>query len=564
MGKPLRPALRRRYAERLEARYDELERQQLDELVSLRSAGKKDTRQSLVTALAATLGAYDVDLDSGVTFAELGGDSLSAVELSVLLEDVLGVPVPVGTITNPSGTVGQLARYLDDAVAARTAGHVTFQQVHPDPERLRSEDLALDKFFDTGSVAPVAPRAKDRVVLLTGANGYLGRFLLLEWLERVADSDGRVVCVVRATDAQAARRRIDALFVGPDAAMQQRYSRLAAAHLEVLAGDITQAWLGLPAPDYLRLSEEIDRIVHCAAMVNHVLDYRHLFPPNVAGTAEVIRLALTGVGKRIDYVSSVAVAHLGAAKPLANEDADPRTLEEVVLSGSYASGYATSKWAGEVLLRQAHERFGVPVTVFRSDMILAHQRYRGQINAPDTFTRLLYSLIATGLAPASFYDSVPGARRPHYDGFPVDFVAAAVARIAAARDSSAAGGRPSYRTFNVVNDHDDGYSLDTFVDWIIAAGYPIRRIAGHAEWLADFRAALTALPDAVRSRSSLAVLDQLRRPRRAGPADAASTNFARALEALTPPLPPPHLTEAFVGKCLADLRELGFVGEPLR
>jgi fatty acid CoA ligase FadD9 len=40
--------------------------------------------------------------------------------------------------------------------------------------------------------------------------------------------------------------------------------------------------------------------VHSAALVNHVLPYDQLFVPNVAGTAKVIRMAMT---KRIKPVT---------------------------------------------------------------------------------------------------------------------------------------------------------------------------------------------------------------------------------------------------------------------
>ena len=38
-------------------------------------------------------------------------------------------------------------------------------------------------------------------------------------------------------------------------------------------------------------------------------------------------------------------------------------------------------------------------------MILAHTRYAGQLNVPDAFTRLILSLLATGIAPRSFYET---------------------------------------------------------------------------------------------------------------------------------------------------------------
>ena len=57
-----------------------------------------------------------------------------------------------------------------------------------------------------------------------------------------------------------------------------------------------------------------------------------------------------------------------------------------------------------MLLREAYDLCGLPVAVFRCDLILADTRYDGQLNIPDMFTRLMLSLVATGIAPASFYE----------------------------------------------------------------------------------------------------------------------------------------------------------------
>lgn len=71
-------------------------------------------------------------------------------------------------------------------------------------------------------------------------------------------------------------------------------------------------------------------------------------------------------------------------------------------------GYAASKWACEVRLREAHDLFGLSVNIFRPDMILAHSRFRGQINVPDMFTRLLFSIVETGLAAAVLLSGASG------------------------------------------------------------------------------------------------------------------------------------------------------------
>ena len=43
-------------------------------------------------------------------------------------------------------------------------------------------------------------------------------------------------------------------------------------------------------------------------------------------------------------------------------------------TSKHACRYGCSKWASEVQLQQLHERWGVPVSIFRCGMILAHSR----------------------------------------------------------------------------------------------------------------------------------------------------------------------------------------------
>ena len=294
-----------------------------------------------------------------------------------------------------------------------------------------------------------------------------------------------------------------------------------------------------------------------AALVNHVLPYSEEFGPNVVGTAEIIRLAVTAQIKPVTYLSTVAVAMSVAANDFV-EDGDIRDVSPVrPVDSSYANGYANSKWAGEVLLREAHDLAGLPVAVFRSDMILAHNRYAGQLNVPDAFTRLLQSILVTGIAPRSFYERDADGRpqRAHYDGLPVDFVAESIVTLAAKSTDG-------YRSFDVMNPYDDGISLDTFVDWLIDAGRPIVRIDDHDDWLHRFETALTALPDTQRRHSVLPLLDAYRKPERPiRGAIASAEGFQAAVRAARVGADGdiPHITQSLIGKYTADLERLGLV-----
>ena len=163
--------------------------------------------------------------------------------------------------------------------------------------------------------------------------------------------------------------------------------------------------------------------------------------------------------------------------------------------------------------------------------------------------------MAAASAPVTFYERGPDGRPPraHYDGLPVDFIAEAVVALAGDPDTS-------LETYHVINAHDDGISLDTIVDGIEAAGYPIRRIDDYDQWLGHFVAKLEALPPESRQRSSLSVIESLRRPARAEVAAAGSSRFADGVGRLSAEAVVPHLSADYVAKCLDDLVGLGLIG----
>ena len=252
-GKLLRPKLKEHYGERLEQLYADLAADRVDQLRALRAAAAdQPVLDTLVRAAQAQLGTGGAP-EPEAHFIDLGGDSLSALTFSNLLQDIFGVEVPVGVIINPAGNLRQLADYIE---AERAAGgkRPTSARVHgAGATEIRAAELTLDKFIDAQTLAeaPSLPSAtgESHTVLLTGANGYLGRFLSLDWLQRLAETDGKLICIVRGSDPQTAAQRLEAVFDSGDAQLLARFRELAADRLEVVVGDIGEPNLGLDQAD---------------------------------------------------------------------------------------------------------------------------------------------------------------------------------------------------------------------------------------------------------------------------------------------------------------------------
>jgi fatty acid CoA ligase FadD9 len=557
-----RPKLKEHYGQRLEQLYTELAESQTNELRALRRGGAgAPVLQTISRAAGALLGAGAGDLRPDAHFTDLGGDSLSALTFANLLHEIFDIDVPVGVIVSPATDLRALADYIQ-AQRKPGAKGPTFAAVHGQgATEVHAHDLTLDKFLDakTLAAAPMLspPSAEVRTALLTGATGFLGRYLALEWLERLALVDGKLICLVRAKDDAAARERLDNTFDSSDPELLRHYRELAADHLEVLAGDMGESNLGLGQQTWQRLADTVDLIVDPAALVNHVLPYRQLFGPNALGTAELIRVALTTKLKPFTYLSTVRVGD--QIQPSAfTEDADIRIISPTrKIDDSYANGYSNSKWAGEVLLREAYDLCGLPVAVFRCDLILADTKYVGQLNVPDMFTRLMLSLVATGTAPASFYelDSRRNRQRAHYDGLPVSFVTEAIATLG----QQVVDG---FATYNVLNPYDDGIGLDEYVDWLIDAGNPIQRIPDYDGWLQRFETIMRALPERQRQHSLLPLLHKYQRPEEPiRGATAPADRFRAAVQdaKIGPDKDIPHITAPMINNYITNLQLLGLL-----
>ncbi|MBM0276633.1 amino acid adenylation domain-containing protein [Micromonospora tarensis] len=317
----------------------------------------------------------------------LGGTSLGAARLAVEFERAFAIQLDVRDLIRSTTIAAQ-------AELVRRGSSLPPPVVTP---HQLADDLRL------GELGRVRVRRPDDpgVILLVGATGFIGTHVLAAL---TAHCGRQIVCLVRATDDEAARHRVRS------ALSAAGYRPAELIGWSALAGDLDKPHLGLVAADWRRLCRQVGTIVDAGGRVDTLRDYADLRATNVHGLRTLIHLAGTHVRKRIISLSTTTVRH-APDTPLAESFLPPwSTLPP--------DGYSQSKWVGEQLLRAATEQ-GVPAAVVRLGEVAAHSR-TGHANPRSSVTMILRLCLRLGVRPPT---------RLHVDWTPVDLVARVVAAL---------------------------------------------------------------------------------------------------------------------------------------
>ncbi|WP_405166769.1 amino acid adenylation domain-containing protein [Nocardia sp. NBC_01499] len=326
------------------------------------------TEGIVAEVFAEVLGVEQVGADDD--FFARGGTSLLTLTLQHALSARLGVELPVSTLFSASTVRG---------LAARIAG--ADAPVHS-PALIAADAILGPEVSSVGCLPAYEGPARD--VLLTGATGFVGAYLLRELLDR---TDAVIWCLVRAGTAAEARDRINHAL--------QRYRLWGDApesRIVPVPGDLAEPSLGLSEDSHAWLAERIDVIYHNGAHVNHLEPYARLRAANVEGTREVLRLATTHRIKPVHFVSTVntVVSTVQVGAPV--NEATRISADELP-----AQGYTATKWAAEQLVLQAGER-GVPAKIYRPGLVSGDLQV-GINSADDSFWNMIRAAVTLGMAP---------------------------------------------------------------------------------------------------------------------------------------------------------------------
>lgn len=390
-------------------------------------------------------------------FFDLGGNSLIATRLIFQMQEHFQVKLPlVKLFENP--TIVGLANAVEEARTLPTSENNNFGTISLD--ELKNEITLDDVIHTNGNYYQHIESPAH--ILLTGATGFLGGYLLTSLLEKTR---AVLYCLVRAKDKEDGLRRIK-----KNLEYYELWNERFIPRIRIVIGNLDSPRFGLSNQQYESLASEIDVIYHNGAMVNFVYPYHALKPVNVESTHEVLRLASRKRIKPVHFVSSLSVFMKGDLrdKTLCYEDAN---LEEV---GVPFGGYGQSKWVAEGLMRIAAQR-GIPITIFRPDNILGDSR-TGILNTSDMTYSLVRAIFKMGSVPdVEFMGGI----------VPVDFVSNAIVHLASHPESFG-------KTFHLSSIKQSNF-IDVF-EMIAARGVPIKQLP-FAQWKTDYYALAKQFPE---------------------------------------------------------------------
>jgi thioester reductase-like protein len=343
------------------------------------------------------LDAFALGGDENARPGEVGLDSLAMAELLLILEQAavqagaqelqedLHIPLLQRlTVAKISALVSGFGDDRDDWAVSL---HAELEELKREREQSEAAAMRRDAVLEAPPAEVVPPAgAAFNQVLLTGATGFLGPYLLASLLEQTGAA---YTVLVRATDPAAALERLRADLKAAGL-YDQRTADSFEARVSAVCGDLASPQLGLTAQAWLRLAESTDTIIHNGALVDYVLDYDALRAANVEGTRELLRLASTSCRKQFHFVSSTTVFGFTDKRFLLERDTNPE------MSGLIDFGYAQTKWVGEQLVLQARDQ-GADAMIYRPAFLTASTAGLG--HSTDIVVRLLSFMIKHGVAP---------------------------------------------------------------------------------------------------------------------------------------------------------------------
>ncbi|CAF0799195.1 unnamed protein product [Adineta steineri] len=391
----------------------------------------------------------DQDFDTSKSIFDVGFDSLHAVQLRNELTSIFP-SIPLNFIYEFS-TIDSM---VDELISRNNK--INTKSINNDPKHYVLTENLIDKYInlmknDSSPINPIKKNNKERIFLITGANGSLGSWIVLDLLKH--DSVSKVYCFFRGQDKSRIIKEYEQRYQTTDI-FNENNKRV------VLLGNmsLSEGFLGQNYDLYNQLCNEVTDIVHSAYRMDFNMTVRDFEKDGILGTYNLLKLARKA-NARFHFISSVASSGSGIV-PVVKEEPLIRRPELPI-----AQGYGQSKYVCEHLGAAAKQLWNVPVDIYRIGQVSGDS-----INGAWNTSEMVSLIICIGGGQLGQMPSQGQDVR----WIPVDIAALSVVDIALQDYIK------SDDVHHVLNPHSITWS--TFLDYLKKAGLHFR-IVNPAEWL---------------------------------------------------------------------------------
>ena len=298
-------------------------------------------------------------------FFKLGGDSLLAVNVVAKLQQNYKINMDDFLKYPNVAKISEIAIFAKDNLRHKLKQVVELyaRKAQCSMQDIQDMSIKQTKYLQALKQIKVKKQKKNiHCVMLTGATGHVGCNILYQLLH---ETSYKIYLLVRALSSKEAAEKINRKFKHYfDVDLKSYKDRIM-----IVVADIEQPKLGLTKTQYQKLINNVDSIIHAAALVKHYGDYTRLYRANVQATINLLELSKQTKGKDFHYISTVAVLINGHVPNRSYYTFDEDDDASILFGRDNV--YARTKYEGEVIVND-YRKYGLISNIYRLGNVAMH------------------------------------------------------------------------------------------------------------------------------------------------------------------------------------------------
>ncbi len=337
-------------------------------------APQTDIEKKLVTIWAQALNLAENNIGIADDFFKLGGNSLNVIRLVFLLQNYFSINISdiylQKTIKNIINNVIIPEQYNTDFQNKKKS--ITISTYNKDFTTVKNKyENSNNKYYNM----TLKKNENKKIILLTGATGYLGIHILNELLE---NSLHNIILIIREETKKDALIKMNNKYNYYFSKNINNY--IYTNRIQIYNGYLDLDFFYLSQTCYNEIARSVDIIIHAAAYVKY-FGHTHLFyAANVTATINIIKFAKHFKNKEIHYISTNSVCQNGY---YINNNSNIYTEYDIPLKITNQNNYIKTKLEAEILCLAARKE-NIITNIYRiGNLLINSDNHLPQENIND-------------------------------------------------------------------------------------------------------------------------------------------------------------------------------------